>query len=159
MGLSSRFDLSVHVLCVLALFDGRDVPSAFVATSLNTNPVSVRRLLGLLKAAGMVQTREGVEGGYCLARRPEAIALDEVYAAVEPGPLFGTHTTPPSSHCPIGRGIQPAMASLHAEAERELMAALAKHTIGEALLGMTSAEERALAAGCSPWKGLEPAAN
>lgn len=131
MSLSSRFAIALHALSVLAMFSEKEVTSAFIANSINTNPVVARRILASLKAAGLVQTREGAEGGYRLGKPPEAITLDAVYQAVEPGPLFTPHTTEPNQKCPVGHGICSALEGVYAEAEASLNAALAARTLAE----------------------------
>lgn len=131
MSLSSRFAIAVHALGVLALSPERDVTSSFVATSLNTNPVVARRILASLKAAGLVRSREGAEGGYRLALSAEAIRLDAVYAAVEPEPLFAGHPAEPSQKCPVGRGIQGVLETIAADAEKALRAELHRRTLAD----------------------------
>ena len=131
MSLSSRFAIAIHALCVLVKLADRDVPSSLIATSINTNPVVVRRILASLKAAGIVQTREGAEGGYRLACCPRQLGLDRVFAAVEPGPLFTSHSAPPNPDCPIGARIAPVLAGLFAESQQALARELAAHSLAE----------------------------
>ena len=131
MSLSSRFAIALHALCVLVAVSDKDVPSGLIASSINTNPVVVRRILASLKRAGLVQTREGAEGGYRLARAPQQIGLDAIYAAVEPEPLFASHAAPPNMGCPVGAGIRPALKALFAETEAVLAQSLAGHSLAE----------------------------
>ena len=71
----------------------------FLARHADDGPVSLRgmaetgiqpdyleQLLGLLRKAGLVTTCRGAQGGYTLARRPDAITVGEVIAATE-GPV------------------------------------------------------------------------
>ena len=131
MSLSSRFAIAIHALCVLANLSDRDVPSAMIADSININPVVARRILASLKAAGLVRTREGTDGGYKLARCPGEITLDAIYAAVEPEPLFAFRGAPANPQCPVGAAIAPALAELFQEAEGALAGNLASHTLAE----------------------------
>ena len=84
MQISSRFSVAVHVLSLLALpeQDGVLLTSERMAGSVNTNPVVIRRILGQLKKAGLVEVRPA-SGGTFLTRQPAAITLLEVYRAVE----------------------------------------------------------------------------
>jgi Rrf2 family protein len=103
---SSRFIVAVHVLTLLA-HDGRALTSEYVAGSVNTNPVSVRRVLGLLTKAGLVTTTEGAGGGAALARPAGKITLADVYRAVEEeGDIFGTPRSAPNPMCPVGGCVQ-----------------------------------------------------
>jgi Rrf2 family protein len=122
--------MAAHALAVLA--QSRDgFPSAFVASSVNTHAVFLRRILRDLVAAGLVAAREGRRGGYRLARPPERITLAEVYRAVEPGgPLVGSPAAP-NVRCPVGAGMRRAFAEAAGAAERGLLAALAGRTVAE----------------------------
>ena len=67
MQISSRFTIAVHTLLCIARFSGsQKVTSAFIAGSVNVNPVVIRRTLGQLKEAGIVLVEAGV-GGATLA--------------------------------------------------------------------------------------------
>src|SRR3954471_20949067 len=108
MGANSRLTIAVHALAWMALARERGLDmmtSDQVAASVNTNPVIIRRSLGDLHRAGLVDVRRGAGAGWSLARAPEEITLSEVYGAVEPEPLFGMHHSEPNPECPVGRGI------------------------------------------------------
>jgi len=64
--------MAVHVLALLAYKEGDRVTSAFLAGSINTNPVIVRRLLLALQRAKLVDTCKGAGAGSrpnCAPRR------------------------------------------------------------------------------------------
>ena len=78
-----------------------------IAGSVNTNAVVIRRILGMLKNAGLVDMKRGTGGSY-LTKHIEDINLLEVYKAVEvveDGGLFQIHPNP-NPNCPIGANIQ-----------------------------------------------------
>ena len=62
MQISSRFTIGVHTLLCIAYFKDEKVTSNFIAGSVNANPVVIRRMLGQLKAAGLVTVEAGVGG-------------------------------------------------------------------------------------------------
>jgi Rrf2 family protein len=106
MARSLRFAVSVHILTFLA-WKSRDhqvVSSGHLATSVNTNPVVVRRLVGRLQRAGLVKVTAGPGGGARLARAPEAITLRDIFDAVVSHPLVESHPQP-NVNCPVGRSI------------------------------------------------------
>lgn len=111
MQISSRFTIAVHVLTCIATFEkDYKVTSAFLAGSVNVNPVIIRRLLSQLKTAGLITVTRG-SGGAFIARPPEGITLFDVYQAVEcvdDGALFHFHENP-SRQCPVGRNIHNAL--------------------------------------------------
>jgi len=83
MQISSRFTIAVHALICIEMFkNDRKVTSDFIASSVNVNPVVIRRLLQQLKKAGIVQVMRG-SGGTDTARPIDEITLLDVYNAVE----------------------------------------------------------------------------
>ena len=62
--------MAVHVLALLAYKEGDRVTSAFLAGSINTNPVIVRRLLLALQRAKLVDTCKGAGAGSGSIARP-----------------------------------------------------------------------------------------
>lgn len=49
MGISSRFTVGVHMLTLLAIDRNSRCTSEWIAGSVNTNPVVIRRITGMLK--------------------------------------------------------------------------------------------------------------
>lgn len=129
--LSSRFAVAVHLLAVQAVKPEHPLTSDFLAGSVNTNPVVVRRILGMLRRAGLVVVQPGPRGGSRLAKPAERIRLAEVYRAVEKGELLGLHKSPPSRFCPVGRNIGGVLAEIFCEAERAMEKVLEKRTLAE----------------------------
>jgi Rrf2 family protein len=130
---SCRFAVAVHVLTVLAYKDGDYVTSHFLASSVNTNPVVIRRLLLALQKAGLVETRKGMGLGSRLARSAARINLAQVYRAVEERDSFKTPLRKPNRECPVGRCIQNALGHVFNEAEAALLGNLADQTLARIL--------------------------
>ena len=131
---SSRLSVGVHVLALLALHRRRPLTSEYIAASVNTNPVVIRRLLGLLRQAGYVESQGGAGGGWTLARRPGEITLLDVRRAVQPeSGIFELHRSPPNSKCPVGRNISRILKSVYGEAQQALDQRLARTTIRSVL--------------------------
>ena len=107
MQISSRFTVAVHVLICIEMFkNDHKVTSDFLASSVNANPVVIRRLLQQLKAAGIVRVVRGT-GGADTARPIDQITLLDIYNAVEcvdDGELFHFHENP-NQRCQVGRNI------------------------------------------------------
>jgi len=77
----SSFNLAIHALVCLS-HSGRSLSSEALAENICTNPTRVRRVLAGLKKAGMVETREGLDGGYRLTADPASLSLRQVAEAV-----------------------------------------------------------------------------
>ena len=136
MAANSRLTIGVHVLTWMALAQRRglrQLTSEQVAASVNTNPVIIRRSLGDLRRAALVDVRHGTGAGWSLAREPEDISLLDVYEAVEPSPLFGMHHTEPNLECPVGRGIRPALGHLYDSVELTVRRELGRTSVADVL--------------------------
>ena len=107
MQISSRFTLAVHIFaCIDTFKDEYKVTSDFLAGSTNVNPVIVRKILGQLKAAGLVTVARGT-GGTWIPKPLNEITFLDIYRAVdcvEKGELFHFHENP-STQCPVGKNI------------------------------------------------------
>ncbi|MET3696855.1 Rrf2 family protein [Bacillus oleivorans] len=107
MKISSRFTVAVHILALISIQKNAVCTSEWIAQSVNTNPVVIRKILGKLKEAGFVQVHRGVGGAELLKPLAEITLLD-VYHAVEvvgEGELFQFHEQP-NPNCPVGANIQ-----------------------------------------------------
>lgn len=107
MQISSRFTLAIHIFaCIDTFKNDYKVTSDFLAGSTNVNPVIVRKILGQLKAAGLVEVARG-SGGASIPKPLEEITFLDIYQAVEcveSGELFHFHENP-NSNCPVGKNI------------------------------------------------------
>lgn len=107
MQISSRFTLAIHIIACIETFKNEyKVTSDFLADSTNVNPVIVRKILGQLKSAGIVEVARG-SGGASLSKPLDKITFLDIYKAVEcveNGELFHFHENP-DPKCPVGRNI------------------------------------------------------
>jgi len=125
--------MAVHVLAVLAYKEGDRVTSAFLAGSVNTNPVIVRRLLLALQRAKLVETCKGAGSGSRLSRSPRRIDLAEVYRAVESAEPFASPSRKPNAACPVGKCIQETLDRVFASAESAMERDLEKTTLADVM--------------------------
>jgi Rrf2 family protein len=131
MNSSTRFAVAVHTLTLLAQNRSEPLTSEYLAASVNTNPVVIRRVLGLLRAAHLVTSQGGNSGGWRLVGDPQAVTLCAVYRAVDPEPLFAMHHRPPNAECPVGRHIQQALNGPFMAASEAAEAALGRTTLAD----------------------------
>jgi Rrf2 family protein len=130
---SSRFTVSIHTLTLLADGGGEALTSEYIAGSVNTNPVVIRRMLKLLRAARLVTSQGGPGGGWQLARPARGITLRDVYVATEGDTLFPMHPHPPNPRCPVGSRIQSTLAGHFDDARQALEKSLGDTTIADLL--------------------------
>lgn len=128
---SSRFATAVHILTLLASQKDESLTSDYVAGSVNTNPVVIRRLLRMLADAGLVSSCPGSAGGSRLARDPRKITLLDAYNAVEGGELFGERSRIPNPKCPVGRNLDAVLLPRIRAAEAAAASSLGKTTIAD----------------------------
>ena len=126
---NSRFAVSVHILAYLAYRQGVAVPSAEIASSVDTNPVVIRRLLAAFVKARIVSAQKGAAGGFALARPPADISLRDIYHAVEPCPTHGMAHFAPNTKCPVGAKIESILHTSFVKAQAAMEAELALVTL------------------------------
>lgn len=103
--INTRLSVAIHILTLVASNPNEPLTSEFIASSVNTNPVVIRRISSLLKKAGILTSRPGVPGS-ALTKAPSEISLLEIYEAVQvQDDLFAIHEKP-NPNCPVGRNIQ-----------------------------------------------------
>ena len=111
MQITSKFTVAVHILTCIDVFGGQmRVTSDVLSGSTGVNAVIVRNVLGQLRNAGIVETRQG-SGGAHLAKALDEITLYDIYKAVDcidDEGLFHFHENP-NVDCPVGRNIHKAM--------------------------------------------------
>lgn len=126
-----RFAVAVHILALLAIMKGKPQTSDFIASSVNTNPVVVRRLVSALAKAGLVASTRGAAGGATLALPAEGITMLEIQRAVaeDEGPAL--HHQQPNQGCPVGKNVQPVLTRVLGEADAARDAVLARTSLAE----------------------------
>jgi Rrf2 family protein len=141
MSANSRLTLAVHMLTWMAKFGDQYefASSERIARSVNTNPVILRGLLGMMEKQRLVEVQRGNNAGWKLARKPEEITLLDVYRAVKPEPMFSLHHTPPNQRCMIGYGITSTLQGVYAGVQSTLDQELARTTIADILRGTLAA--------------------
>jgi Rrf2 family protein len=123
--------MAVHVLTVLAYKEGDRATSSYLAKSVNTNPVVIRRLLSTLQKANLVDTCKGAGSGSRLDRSPGRITLAEVYQAVEEDDPFTLPPGKPNPDCPVGHCIQEALQGVFSSAEEAMIEQLRRVTVAD----------------------------
>ncbi|MDI3235768.1 Rrf2 family transcriptional regulator [Exiguobacterium antarcticum] len=136
--INSRLAVSVHILALIATHPDQALSSEYIAGSVNTNPVVIRRLTGLLRHAGLLKTVAGKTGA-TLTKDPAAITLLMVYRAVEPKEtLFSMHEHP-NPACPVGRNIQSTLDDTFVRAQQALEAELEAETLSDIIHRLATA--------------------
>ncbi|MGX5820579.1 Rrf2 family transcriptional regulator [Chitinophaga lutea] len=111
----SKFATSVHILSLLGSSPEEWMSSDFIAGSLNSNPAMVRKEISMLREAGLVESKEGKNGGARLAKPMADIRLSEIFALVKNDHIFGFSPNEPNPSCPVGARIKDGLDGLFTE--------------------------------------------
>ena len=138
MQISSRFTVALHIFaCVDVFKDDYKVTSDFLASSINTNPVIIRKILSQLKGAGLITVARGT-GGITVNKPLEEITFFDVYQAIEPvknGSLFHFHDAP-NPACPVGRNIHALLDDKLKAIQDAMEDEMRKYTLADLKTGM-----------------------
>ena len=137
MQISSRFTMAIHMFACIDTFAGQKMTSDFMAGSVGTNPVVIRKLLQQLKAAGLVEVARGT-GGVRITRPLDQITFLDIYRAVECTPdeeLFHFHENP-NAQCPVGRNIHSVLDSKLDKVQEAMERELAAITLADVKQGI-----------------------
>ena len=138
MQISSRFTVALHIFCCADVFgDTHKVTSDFLAESIQTNPVIIRKILSQLKKAGLITVARGT-GGIAPTKDLSAITFYDVYTAIEPvenGDLFHFHESP-NPACPVGRNIHALLDGKLQAIQRAMEDEMKRYTLRDLHTGM-----------------------
>ena len=139
--MNTRFAVAAHILTFLHTQDGLPATSELIASSVNTNPSLIRRLLSQLAKARLTTSQMGNGGGALLARRGDQITLLDVFRAVDDAEVIPIHLGP-NPKCPVGREIAGVLQVHIASAERALFDELGATTIADLATGVIQRTRR-----------------
>lgn len=128
MRANSQFAIAIHILSLLALSE-KTLSSSQIAGSAGANPAFIRRIIGHLQRAGLVETQMGTRGGVSPTKSPQSVTLLDVYDATEQAPLLSLHHSKPLETCLCGGNIEAVLSPIFGDAEAVLKQKLAQYTI------------------------------
>ena len=138
MQISSRFTIALHIFtCVETFKNDYKITSDFLAGSINTNPVIIRKILAQLKNAGLITVARGT-GGISPTKPLKEISFYDVYQAIEPvenGDLFNFHSSP-NPQCPVGKNIHALLDDKLKTIQLAMENEMKKYTLDDLRIGM-----------------------
>ena len=132
MQISSRFTMAIHMFSCIDTFSDQKMTSDFMAASIGTNPVIVRKILQQLKGAGLIEVARGT-GGVTITKPLDQITFLDIYKAVECAPdeeLFHFHENP-NQQCPVGRNIHHVLDNRLIEVQKAMEEKLSQMTLAD----------------------------
>ncbi|MDY4762432.1 Rrf2 family transcriptional regulator [Streptococcus thoraltensis] len=141
--MDTKFSVALHILTMIS--ESKEVLSSqALAISVGTNPSYIRKVIALLKNAGLITSHQG-KSGYQLSKSPKEISLLEIYYAtqeVDHIRLFQMHQHA-NQECPVGQHIEGAVAPIFTSVEQQLEKALADQTLEQVIDNLYQAAKQA----------------
>lgn len=129
--MTSEFGIAVHALVFLN-HKKKTLSSEELSKNICTNPARVRKVMAKLKKAGLIETKEGVDGGYLFQKDPFLVSLQTVSKALEMkfvGSAWKSGDT--DMECLVASGMSDIMDNIYSELNELCTQHLKKITIGD----------------------------
>ncbi len=124
----SRLSSVLHALLHMAEHDG-PMTSEVLGQCLGTNPVVVRRTMGLLREAGLVTSDRGHAGGWRISADLSTVTLRQLHEALGEPAVFALGNRHERPQCLVEQSVNAALDGAFAEAEALLLARFSEITL------------------------------
>lgn len=111
--ISGKFAITLHILTLLSKYPEDFLSSEYISSSLNMNPVLVRKEIANLKKNNIVESKEGKNGGTRLLKSSSEITLNDVFKMTFESVTLGYSKNQPSQNCPVGKQINEKLGNLY----------------------------------------------
>lgn len=131
--MDTKFAVAVHIL-ILISESSKPINSEQMAESVGTNASYIRKILALLKKAGIVDGHKGISG-YSLTIPSEQLTLLIIFQAVtgeQKFHLLDIHQNP-NDKCIVGHHIKPVLTDMFADIEESFARSLADKTLAHCI--------------------------
>lgn len=88
MSASTKLSTAVKALCYLAESHPEPKSSAMISNRIGANASKLRKLLSMLTKNNIVESTQGISGGFLLKKDPAVLHLQEIYCAIEDRKAF-----------------------------------------------------------------------
>ena len=142
--MDTKFSSAIHMLILISEAE-TPMTSEEIAVSVGTNASYIRKVTGLMKKKGIIESRQGATG-YQLMVKPEELTLYEVYQAVsetEQVHVFDLHQNP-NDQCIVGKHIRPVLTDVFRSIEEKAEQELRNTTLRDCMDRMQEEIERSL---------------
>ncbi|MCO6383160.1 Rrf2 family transcriptional regulator [Oceanicola sp. 502str15] len=126
----SRLSMVLHALLHMAEHEG-PVSSEVLAKCMSTNPVVVRRTMGLLREAGLVRATRGAAGGWEMAVPLGSVTLKALHEALGEPTVFAIGNKSEAPGCLVEQSVNAVMDEAFAAAEALLLERFAAVTLAD----------------------------
>lgn len=126
----SRLSSVLHALLHMAEHDG-PMTSDQLADCMRTNPVVVRRTMGLLREAGFVSSERGHSGGWRIEADFAKLTLQQLYKALGEPTVFAIGNRHETPDCLVEQSVNAVLDDAFAQAEALLLERFASVTLAD----------------------------
>lgn len=126
----SRLSMVLHALLHMAEHEG-PMSSEVLAKCMCTNPVVVRRTMGLLREAGLVRATRGAAGGWELAVPLAGVTLRQLHEALGEPTVFAIGHKNAAPGCLVEQAVNAVMDDAFDAAEALLLERFAAVTLAD----------------------------
>ena len=130
MKFSHKLSDGVHILAYVDIYKDGDLSSQTIASSIESNPSLVRRMMSRLVKAGLLQTSPGKVDPN-LARSADTITLLDIYCAVEDDKNILHIDDKTNLQCVVGANIQDTLRSVYDDIQMKTELAMKEVTLQE----------------------------
>lgn len=127
--MTSEFAIAVHAIVFLNHMQ-KPVSSKVLGESVCTNPARIRKIMTKLKQAELIETKEGIGGGYLYHGNPDSLSLEQICKALQVSVVSSAWKTGNQNmDCLIGSGMADIMDGIYQELDDVCMEKLSHITI------------------------------
>lgn len=117
-------------MTLLAYSPGEWHSSTVIAGSININPVLVRKELKALKNGGLIESKEGKNGGVRLSKSAKKISLADIFEAVKGSShVLNLANNVPDVSCKIGAQINEKLLAIFDDVDHAILDILKPQTL------------------------------
>ena len=134
--MDTKFSVALHILTMISESKDR-LSSQTLAESVGTNASYIRKVIALLKNAGLIVSQQG-KIGYTLTKEAPEISLLEIYYAtqeINQIKLFQVHQHA-NQGCPVGKYIEKAIHPVFDDLEEEMANQLKEHSLADVVTNL-----------------------
>ena len=129
--MTSEFSIAVHALVFLN-HKGTVYSSEGLAENICTNAARIRKIMVKLKKSGLVETKEGIDGGYLFVKNSEETDLCTIADALEFSFVTsGWKSGSSEMKCLIASGMAGVMEDLYKDLDQQCRRRLRQITIAD----------------------------
>lgn len=141
MKFSSKLSDGVHILAYVDILQDGDLSSNAIASSIESNPSLVRRMMSRLKKAGLLMSQPGKVAPK-LGRPATKISLLDVYRAIEDNQKLLHIDEKTNPQCIVGGNIQETLTGIYDRIQSDAEESMSQISLQQIIDGILENNEK-----------------